>query len=144
MKKNLFVKALSLIICVLLIAAVAVLASGCEKTDVPPVTSSDSAKTVVGEGEKVFDFTVVGTDGVSKTYEVHTDKTIVGEALQELSLIAGEDSEFGLYVKTVDGITLDFDKDGKYWAFYVNGSYAMSGVDTTEIKDGEVYSFKAE
>ena len=31
-----------------------------------------------------------------------------------------------------------------YWSFYVNGSYATSGVDTTKIADGEVYAFKAE
>ena len=99
---------------------------------------------VVGEGETTFLFTVVDADGNSKVYEVHTDKTVVGDALLELNLIAGDVGEFGLYVKTVDGITVDYDTDGKYWAFYVNGEYAMTGVDATPITEGEEYSFKVE
>ena len=48
------------------------------------------------------------------------------------------------YVKTVNGITADYDADGVYWAFYVNGEYAVSGVDSTPIAEGESYSFKVE
>ena len=77
-------------------------------------------------------------------FEIHTDKKIVGEALLELNLIDGEQGDYGLYVKTVNGITVDFDKDGKYWAFYVGGEYAMSGVDSTEITAGSTYAFKVE
>ena len=62
----------------------------------------------------------------------------------ELGLISGEESQYGLYVKTVNGITLDYDKDGKYWAFYIGGEYAVTGVDTTEITAGSTYTFKAE
>ena len=47
-------------------------------------------------------------------------------------------------MKTVNGITLDYDKDGKYWAFYVDGEYATSGVDSTPITDGASYALKAE
>ena len=68
----------------------------------------------------------------------------MGDALLELKLIDGEESQYGLYVKTVNGVTADFDKDKEYWAFYVNGEYAMSGVDTTEIEAGATYSFKVE
>ena len=60
----------------------------------------------------------------------------------ELGLIAGDDSEYGLYVKTVNGVTLDYDKDGKYWAFYINGEYASTGVDSTDITAGAEYAFK--
>ncbi len=100
--------------------------------------------TVLGEGATVFMFTVVNADGNEKAYEVHTEKTIVGDALLELDLIAGDAGDYGLYVKTVDGITVDYDTDGKYWAFYINGEYAMTGVDATPITEGEVYSFKVE
>ena len=68
----------------------------------------------------------------------------MGDALTELGLIDGEDSEYGLYVKTVDGITVDYDTDGKYWAFYVDGEYAQSGVDSTEVTAGSEYSFRVE
>lgn len=68
----------------------------------------------------------------------------MGEALEDVGLLVGEEGEFGLYVKAVNGIPLDFDKDGLYWAFYENGSYAMTGVDMTEIAPDTVYSFKAD
>ena len=38
----------------------------------------------------------------------------------------------------------DYDKDGTYWAFYINGEYASTGVDSTTIKEGDSYSFKQE
>ena len=100
--------------------------------------------TVLGEGNTVFAFTVVDGEGTATVFEIHTDKEYVGEALLELNLIEGEDSAYGLYVKTVNGITADYDTDGVYWSFYVNGEYAMSGVDTTPITEGETYMFKVE
>ena len=57
-------------------------------------------------------------------------------------LIEGEEGPFGLYVKKVNGVEADFDKDGTYWAFYINGEYAMSGVDTTKITEGEQYKLE--
>lgn len=124
-------KSLSYILCVVLIVAMAMFASGC----------SDNKKV---EGEKTFAFTVVDLEGKSENFEITTDKSTVGDALLEEGLIEGEDGAYGLYVKTVNGITLDYDKDGAYWAFYVNDEYAMSGVDTTEITEGDSYAFKAE
>ena len=99
---------------------------------------------VLGEGKTMFLFTVVDKDGNETNFEIHTDKEIVGEALLDLELIAGDDGEFGLYVKTVNGITADYDVDQTYWAFYVDGEYAMSGVDATNIEEGKTYSFKVE
>ena len=110
-------------------------------------TDSQSADTasdveVLGEGETVFTFIVTDADGNDTQFEIHTDRKTVGEALSELGLIAGEDSEYGLYVKTVNGITADYDKDGTYWAFYVNDDYASTGVDSTAIQAGDSYAFK--
>ena len=73
------------------------------------------------------------------TFTLNTDKTTLGEALIEHSLISGEVGQYGLYVKVVNGITADYDTDKSYWSFYKNGEYLMSGVDTTEIKNGEHY-----
>ena len=81
---------------------------------------------------------------MENAFEIHTDKEIVGEALLELELIEGEEGDFGLFVKAVNGIVADYDVDGTYWAFYVNGEYAMSGVDTTIIEEGTSYMFKVE
>ncbi len=101
-------------------------------------------KTVLGEGAVQFLFNVTHKDGSVKQFEINTDKKTVGEALLDLKLIAGDDGEYGLYVKTVDGETLGYDKDQMYWAFYENGNYASKGVDQTEITAGATYEFKAE
>lgn len=107
------------------------------------VASSSSAQSL-GEGDNKFVFTVVTADGTKTVFNISTNKKIVGEALKEHKLIDGEEGQFGLYVKTVNSVSYDYDKDKKYWAFYVNGEYASSGVDKTEIKKGESYMFKAE
>lgn len=106
--------------------------------------TTEAAATEVGEGSTSFAFQVTFADGSQQDYTVKTDSTVVGEALQDAGLIAGEESEYGLYVKTVAGQTLDYDADGMYWAFYVNGEYATSGVDTTNIDAGSTYEFRAE
>ncbi len=97
-----------------------------------------------GDGAVQFTFTVVDADGNETSFDIHTDAETVGAALLEQNLIAGDDSEYGLYVKTVNGITADYDTDGTYWAFYVNGEYAMTGVDSTPVEDGAAYAFKVE
>lgn len=101
-------------------------------------------ETVVGEGSTSFKFTVTDDDGKDTVFTVKTDKTTVGEALQNAGLIDGEEGAYGLYVKSVKGIVADYDKDGKYWAFYVDGKYALTGVDKTDIEDGVSYAFKIE
>ncbi len=142
MKQTEVKKILSLLLSLMLCAAIAL--TGCSDNSSSELPSQPSAATVMGEGQTVFPFTVIDADGKERAYEIHTDKPTVGEALLELGLIQGEEGPYGLYVKTVDGIALDFDSDGMYWAFYVNGEYAMSGVDQTEIEADTTYSFKAD
>ena len=101
-------------------------------------TNNDDAKV-----EKSFVFKVVDLDGSEKSFDIKTDAKTVGEALLAEKLIAGEVGDYGLMVDTVNGIKYDYNADGAYWAFYVNGEYAMSGVDTTDIVDGTTYSFVA-
>ena len=103
-----------------------------------------SSVTALGEGETSFVFTVIDADGEKTVFNISTNKKMVGEALKEHNLIDGEEGQFGLYVKTVNSISYDYEKDGKYWAFYVDGEYALAGVDKTEIKNGSSYMFKAE
>ena len=162
-KKTELKKLLSVILCIVLIAAVALFTTGCQDTDInetpdaetsttddvatdEQITVGDSSAdvTVLGEGETSFTFTVTDVAGADTVFEIRTDKTTVGDALIELGLIDGEASAYGLYVKTVNGVTIDYDTDGKYWAFYVNEEYASSGVDSTQITEGATYSFKVE
>jgi hypothetical protein len=147
MKQTNAKKLLSFILCMVLIAAMALIASGCNANKNDPAHTTEQPKveaTKLGEGQTTFNFTVVDKDGNETKFEIKTDKTLVGEALQELNLIEGEPGAYGLYVKKVNGITADYDVDKTYWAFYVNGEYAVSGVDTTTIEAGATYTFKVE
>ena len=140
-------KLLSILLCIALIAALALSTVGCSKNGkTEPVASADTSGGTVsmGEGETMFLFNVVDPEGKESSFEIHTDEKTVGAALLSLGLIAGEDSDYGLYVKTVNGVTVDYDTDGKYWAFYVDGEYAATGVDSTDITAGATYTFKAE
>ncbi len=121
-------------------------ATDASTTDTAPYNEADvsSDVTVLGEGSVSFPLTVVDGDGNTTQFEIHTDKETVGQALLALELIAGDDGEYGLYVKTVNGVTVDYDTDGKYWAFYIDDEYAMTGVDSTPITDGSSYTFKVE
>ena len=99
---------------------------------------------VIGEGGKTFSVEVTDADGKTVRFTVRTDQETVGAALQELGVVAGEQSSYGLYIKTVNGITADYDRDGVYWAFYIDGGYAATGADQTGVTDGSVYAFRIE
>ena len=150
MNKHAMMKRLSFILCIALIAAMALTAVGCktEKNKGDAVTTAGQEApanlTVKGEGATVFYFNVVDKDGTETKFEIHTDKTVVGEALLELGLIEGEMGDYGLYVKKVNGITADYETDGTYWAFYVGDEYGMTGVDMTPIEAGKAYMFKVD
>lgn len=98
----------------------------------------------IGKGEKSFVTEVVDADGNTVRFTVQTNEKTVGEALQKLGVIDGEEGDYGLYIKTVNGTTADFSKDNTYWAFYVDGEYAMTGADMTDAVDGTVYTFRVE
>lgn len=108
------------------------------------VEETAAEATEVGEGATQFTFEVVDGEGNTTLFLVNTDKKTVGEALVDNALVEGEESEYGLYVKTVNGIVADYDVDQTYWAFYIDGEYAMTGVDATDIVAGSTYSFKVE
>ena len=157
--KNNMRKLLSLVLCIVLIAAMALLATGCSDnkpvetpqtgdgaTSIanPEATVSTQASAEViekGEGKTAFNFEVTDLDGKTTKFLVKTDKTIVGDALQEVGLITGEPGAYGMYVKTVNGISAVYETDKAYWAFYTNGEYATKGVDQTEIDTTATYAF---
>lgn len=145
MKHNSIRKLLSVIGCIVLIAATALSITGCGSKNTaepaaPAASSADSPATVLGEGSIVYFFVSVDLEGKETKYEIHTDEPLVGTALMEHGLIDGEVSTYGLYVKTVNGITLDYDLDGKYWSLLIDGEYAMTGVDMTEAVAGSTYT----
>ena len=154
----------SMLLCMMLTMAMAITAVGCgsktenttdtqKNTEISIVNTESTVETeavavaqeiILGEGSVKFTFIVVDADGNETNFVVSTDKETVGDALLELNLIEGEEGDYGLYVKTVNGITADYDTDHTYWAFYVNGEYSNTGVDSTPVNEGDTYEFKVE
>ena len=122
------------------VLCVALLFSGCSKG---PVYVDGTAKytedTTLGEGGKTITVTVRDHEGEAVVFTIKTDAETVGDALLENELIAGDEGAYGLYVKVVNGLRADYDKDHAYWGFNVNGETSLTGVDMTDITDGGVY-----
>lgn len=140
-------KARDLFLTVMLIVAMALTVTGCgdkgrDGASQPRSDAEQRQGGVLGEGQTVIYFTVVDREGNETGFEIHTDKETVGDALLEHKLIAGDKGEYGLFVKQVNGITADYDVDKTYWAFYIGGEYAVTGVDVTPVKADETYAFK--
>lgn len=141
-----FKKGLSFILCIAVMSAMALCMIGCnelpeEQTTKPTVFTDGQS---LGQGAIQFTLEVVDLDGSTATATVNTDKETVGAALQELGILEGEQGAFGLYIKAVNGIPYDYEKDGAYWGFYIDGEYALAGVDQTDIVPGTTYTLKAE
>ena len=129
----------------LLIAVMMMAFAACgapEEAGIELITVTDGE--TIGEGSTEFPLTITDADGVSIQVTVKTDEETVGDALVKLGLVAGEETQYGLFMNTVNGITLDYEKDGMYWGFYVDGAYAVVGVDMTEIAAGSAYELRAD
>lgn len=107
-------------------------------------TPESPERQTVGNGATSFALEVYDKNNNVNLVTVKTNQKTVGEALIELGIIEGEQGPYGLYVKSVNGVYADYDTDGAYWAFYINGEYAATGVDMTEIDETTVYSFRYE
>lgn len=91
-------------------------------------------------GDKNITVTVVHGDASSKSFAINTSAENLRAACEEQNLIAGDESEYGLYVKTVDGETAD-ESVQQWWCITKGGEMLMTGVDDTMIADGEAYEF---
>lgn len=87
-------------------------------------------------GEKTITFEVIDAEGSSESFTIETEAEYLRQALEEEGLIAGEESEYGLFVQTVNGITAD-DSQSQWWAFSKDGVMLDTGVDSTPIADGD-------
>ena len=87
-------------------------------------------------------FTVVVTDleGNETTFAYTSDAASVGDALVAEGLVEGHEASYGLYIDSVNGIAADWDKDQTYWAFYINGEYATTGIGETPITADTTYN----
>ena len=159
-RTNNFFRALSLLLCLLTLTG---LFAACKKistlplgTFAPPTadeapatkapSTTEAATTeaatdeatpeVRGTGAVSFCLTVTDLDGTQKEFVVKTDRKNVADALVEVGLVSGEDSEYGLYIKVVNGITADYNVDGSYWSLLVNGEMSMVGASSVSVTEG--------
>lgn len=130
--KNTMKKLLALLLALVLTLALAACGQKEEnktddQTNDPAITDQDNAAdekvtlpvadgAVIGQGAVAFTVEVQGADGKTVTFTVNT----------------------------VNGETADYDADGTYWGIYINGEYAMTGVDATTLEAGATYAFRVE
>ena len=87
-------------------------------------------------------FKVIVTDleGNETAFEYTSNAASVGDALVAEGLVVGHEASYGLYIDSVNGIAADWDNDQTYWAFYVNGAYATTGIGDTPITADTTYN----
>ncbi|MEZ3426619.1 MAG: DUF4430 domain-containing protein [Lachnospiraceae bacterium] len=98
------------------------------------------------QGQKSITIEVIDNTQNSTVYEVHTDAEYLRQAMEEAKGLefSGTESEYGLMVETVNGVTPDYNVDGAYWSFYVNGAYCNYGIDSQPVEDGDAFVIKYE
>lgn len=87
-------------------------------------------------GAKAIGLTVVYADGSSDEFSFSTDAEYLRQALEEQRLLGGEESEYGLFVQTVNGVTAD-EALQQWWYLSRNGEESLTGVDQTPLADGD-------
>ena len=88
-------------------------------------------------GSKTVTIEVVAPD-YSNTHKIKTDAEFLGDALKEEGIIEGEESQYGLFITSVDSIKAD-DSKQQWWCITKGGADVMTGVDVTPIADGDAF-----
>ena len=88
-------------------------------------------------GDKTIVVSVV-VDTETSDFVIETDAEFLRGALEQAGLVEGTESEYGLYVTTVNGVTAD-ESQQQWWCFTRDGGTLETGVDSTPIADGEHY-----
>ena len=91
-------------------------------------------------GEKTITVHVDHLAGDDATFTYTTDAEFLRDVLEGEGLITGTESQYGMWVTTVDGEIAD-EALQQWWSFDVNGEYAQYGVDDQPIADGDVFDF---
>ena len=92
-------------------------------------------------GTKNITIEVVNKAQESTSYKVKTDAEYLRQAMEDAKGLTfeGTESEYGMVVNTVNGETADFNVDGSYWSFYINGEYCNYGIDSQPVTDGDAF-----
>ncbi|MCI9072004.1 MAG: DUF4430 domain-containing protein [Lachnospiraceae bacterium] len=93
------------------------------------------------QGAKSITIEVVDNHGDSTMYDLQTDAEYLRQAMEEAQGLefSGSESEYGMMVDTVNGVTADWNVDQSYWGFFVNGEYCNYGIETQPVTDGDAF-----
>lgn len=118
------------------------------KTDSSSQTSS--LQTESANEEKIsVTLNITDLDGSTKTINTETSapsgtKFTLYYILTANHLCDGKDSGYGYFVTAINGVVAD-GSDGSYWMFKdASGEYFPTGVETTEVHDGDVINIVRE
>lgn len=90
------------------------------------------------QGEKEITILVIHGDQTEKEFQYRTDAEYLVEVLKENELVDGEEGEYGLFIKTVDGETADEGKQ-QWWCITKGGEQVNTSADQTPVADGEQF-----
>ena len=88
------------------------------------------------EGAKTVTVEVIAGGETVQTHTIQTDAEYLRGALEQEKMVGGEESAYGLFLLTVDGITAD-DAKQEWWCVTKEGGQVDTGVDATPIADGD-------
>lgn len=110
--------------------------------------------TAEGLGQITFElYDSEGSLVATQEVDFYAGDTLLGLLQEEFTVYCADETgeptdscdyvgPYGVYIMGINDIHAY--ETGTYLAFYINGAYATSGIDTTEIADGYVYAFKYE
>ena len=93
------------------------------------------------QGAKSITIEVVDNNAASTIYDLHTDAEYLRQAMEQAEGLefSGTESEYGMMVDTVNGVTADWNVDRSYWGFFVNGEYCNYGIEAQPVTDGDAF-----
>lgn len=90
------------------------------------------------EGEKNISITVVHSDLSEKVFDISTDAENLEEVLIGEKIVEDNQTEYGLYILTADGETVDESKS-QWWCITKGGENLYTGAADTVIAEGDEY-----
>ncbi len=93
-------------------------------------------------GAKTVTLQVTDDIGNTVEYVVHTDAEYLQQVMDEADGLTyhGEENTYGIMIDTINGLVADYNENGAYWGFFVNGEYCNYGITEQPVADGDVFA----
>ena len=138
LKRSIGIISIAMVIVAIMVVAVPMIAIFSPKGALSENNIATEQATAV---EKAITIEVIDSAKKSVTYNVTTDAEFLRGAMDDTEGLeySGDESQYGIMVKTVNGELADYDKNGAYWSFTVNGEYSNHGIDTQPVNEGDEF-----